>query len=66
MGSKTANCGLGGVAGFFSKYSKIKVQEACTGLPYVFFAAYIGHVPSNPADPAHANKVEQPRAGALV
>lgn len=66
MGSKTAVCGRGGVAGFFSKYGKIKVQEAFVTRLYVFLAAYVGHVPSNPADPAHANQIGQPRAGVLI
>ena len=60
MGSKTANCGLGGVTGFFGKYSKIKVQESVCRAAVRFLAAYVGHVPSHPAYPAHANKVEQP------
>ena len=58
IGSKTANCGLGGVAGFFSKYSKIKVQEAFVRRLYVFFSRVCwGMYPVTPPTPPTPTKL---------
>ena len=58
MGSKTAVCGRGGVAGFFSKYSKIKVQEAFVRRLYVFFSRVcLGMYPVTPPTPPTPTKL---------